>query len=251
MTVTERIDIALNWLDFPPPNRPAIVNLYFEGVDTAGHNFGVLDYEMVGKEMKLIDDGIKYLMDELDKRVNLFDAQMIIVSDHGMANVSKENAVFLDSITVNLSSCLEYFELAGPIAGFYPINDSCHNTIRNALLSLNHINIYENSSIPQKYHFSQNFRIPPILVETTIGWYTTDTNSNLFYTGHHGWDNDLEEMQAIFIAYGSSFNISNPIEEIPNIEIYNLICNLLSIEERASNNGTEYLKSILKKNNFE
>jgi len=249
-SVLDRINIALKWIDLPPSKRPSLLTLYFEGVDSAGHNYGVNNYEKVGAEMKKVDDGIKHLLYELDQKSHLFDAQVIIVSDHGMFNLTKANSINLDSITVNLSSCLLYSDISGPTASFYPKNASCHSQIKNVLLLYtSHLKIFEkNINMPNRYHYSSNVRIPDILAETTMGWYVTDTkNSGWDSVASHGWDNELLEMQSIFIAKGSMFNTTTKLDSFPNVEIYNLICDILGINDelRAPNNGTGLLKKIL------
>lgn len=47
--------------------------------------------------------------------------------------------------------------------------------------------------------------------------------------GVHGYDNDLESMQAIFMALGPMFNSGGVMEEFDNIDLYPLFCTMLDI----------------------
>jgi len=101
--------------------------------------------------------------------------------------------------------------------------------------------------MPSRYHYTNNDRIAPIVVESDLGWYFAEKKYDYFLNGAHGWDNTYPEMQTIFIAKGSLFNTSTVIDMIPNTEIYQLLCDLLEIDEnvQAPNNGTKMLKNLI------
>lgn len=70
--------------------------MYFDEPDHTGHLFGPYSKEM---EQKLysVDKTLGYLIERL-KASNLFDKMnLIVTSDHGMEEISKERAIFLDS----------------------------------------------------------------------------------------------------------------------------------------------------------
>jgi len=106
----------------------------------------------------------------------------------------------------------------------------------------------EKNNIPPQYHYDKNIRISPILLETDMGWALIRSEDDIsrMGIGEHGWNNTLEDMQSIFFAKGSMFNITHPTGSIDNIEIYNLMCNILNVPP-APNNGTQLLSNILLK----
>lgn len=55
--------------------------------------------------------------------------------------------------------------------------------------------------------------------------------------GGHGWDNLLQEMQALFIAQGPSFKKALQVRPFHNVDLYNLMCVMIGINP-APNNGT-------------
>ena len=48
--------------------------------------------------------------------------------------------------------------------------------------------------------------------------------------GSHGYDNELDNMKAIFIASGPSFKTGYKRDEFENIHIYPLVAHILGIE---------------------
>jgi hypothetical protein len=55
------------------------------------------------------------------------------------------------------------------------------------------------------------------------------TNASYLKKGHHGWDNTLPSMQAIFLARGPSFNKKLEISSINNVDIYHIACHILQL----------------------
>lgn len=92
-----------------------------------------------------------------------------------------------------------------------------------------------------------------------IGWAITDNTEHKVIMqgqyrprGNHGYDNEEPDMQAIMgksvklnqVAHGPFANqvkvtSTAIIEPFANIEIYNLVAQLLNIENKAPNNGSE------------
>ncbi len=65
-------------------------------LDHTGHLFGPYSKEMEEK-LYSVDKTLGYLIDQL-KAKNLFEKMnLIVTSDHGMEEISKERAIFLDS----------------------------------------------------------------------------------------------------------------------------------------------------------
>ena len=92
----ERVDQALKWLNLNDKRRPHLITLYFGDMDKVGHGYGTND-----------DEKLKTALFELDKNLgDLFEGvaktelpvNIIIVSDHGMANLSTEKIIPIDSI---------------------------------------------------------------------------------------------------------------------------------------------------------
>ena len=99
------------------------------------------------------------------------------------------------------------------------------------LKQLPNINVYKKKDIPEKWHFKKHYRIKEILVVAKEGWTLLKDNlegSYYFYAkAAHGYDNDLQSMQAIFFAQGPAFKKNYTITSINNIDIYSKNINII------------------------
>ena len=89
-----RIDHVIKW--FTDDKKPINLGLlYFSQPDFTGHNVGPNSDEMLDLIVAL-DEVLGYLITEL-KRKHLFERlNLIITSDHGMAEIGKDNVIELD-----------------------------------------------------------------------------------------------------------------------------------------------------------
>ncbi|HEX4846758.1 MAG TPA: ectonucleotide pyrophosphatase/phosphodiesterase, partial [Novosphingobium sp.] len=92
---TQRVNAVLDWLRRPPAIRPRLVTLYFDTVDTAGHRFGPDD----PRTTAVIAEADRHMGDLLAGLEELkITADLVIVADHGMAAVSSERVIALDTL---------------------------------------------------------------------------------------------------------------------------------------------------------
>src|SRR5690606_10762243 len=80
----DRVAQVLEWLDLP--RRPQLLTLYFDKVDHDGHGHGPHSPEALAAQRK-VDDALAALLDGLEARGLRDSVDIIIVSDHGMAEV--------------------------------------------------------------------------------------------------------------------------------------------------------------------
>lgn len=240
---TERVDTVLSWLDLPVAKRPTMLTLYFSDVDDAGHEFSPFGKE-TNKAVQEIDKIIGHLLNGLKKRKIRDGINLIIVSDHGMTPVPRRNQIVLDEM-FDVEDAARIFWV-GEIVQIFPKagrEDSIYKSIKSKLGE--HAKIYRKNEIPERYHYRNNRRIPPILVLPDEGWVLTTrerfeeakAKPNFeFSGGSHGYDNKLESMRALFIAHGPVFKKNFLSEPFQNIEVYNLMCRVLGLKP-APNDG--------------
>jgi len=77
---------VLTWLDLPAAQRPALTTLYFDIVDTMGHHHGP-DAPQTLEATRSVDASIGRLVEGLKARGLYENTILVVVSDHGMANV--------------------------------------------------------------------------------------------------------------------------------------------------------------------
>lgn len=248
-----RIDKALSWLDLPKEKRPTMITLYFSDTDDTGHGFSP-DAEETRYAALKIDGYLKRLMDglkqrKIDKKVNL-----IIVSDHGMATVDLRKATFLDDY-FNFDELTEKILWTNEIVQIFPKAgkvDEIYSKIKN----LPHTKCWKKAEIPERLHYRDSSRIAPIVCSTEEGWITTsharykdlleDIEDVSLPRGGHGYDNNLQAMQATFIAHGEAFKKGIVVEPFENVDVYNIMTRILNLTPAKNDGNPETAKQVLR-----
>lgn len=85
MSIDEKVDRVLGWLDLPPNLSPRLLTMYIGDVDTAGHNGGAFSTG-VRSALEHVDLGMKKLVGGIAERGLTDKVNLVVVSDHGMTN---------------------------------------------------------------------------------------------------------------------------------------------------------------------
>ena len=93
-----RIDEVLRWLRYPPDERPHLITLYFSMVDGAGHDAGP-NAETVGQAVRSADRWLGELVSEIERLPYGERVNIVVVSDHGMADLAPERQIVLSDVT--------------------------------------------------------------------------------------------------------------------------------------------------------
>ncbi len=146
-----RVDKALAWFDKPVNERPTMISLYFSDTDDVGHEFGP-DAEETKYAAWNADRYIARLMDGLKKRGIDQKVNIIIVSDHGMANVDPRNVTFLDdSFDVKLADKIVWNSEHVQIFPKSGMTDEIYNKIKD----LPHVTCWTQDNIPARLHYNE------------------------------------------------------------------------------------------------
>ncbi|MFH7000202.1 ectonucleotide pyrophosphatase/phosphodiesterase [Flavobacterium sp. FlaQc-57] len=236
-----RIDTVLKWLQLPEKQRPHLITLYFDEPDHTGHNFGPLSPE--NKKMVIKMDSI---MGELSRRLDQLaigkQINLIIVSDHGMANISNDKKIaVLDYLK---PEWLDYKAVINPImslqakAGF-------QDSIAKALKKVTHIKFWKSSKVPKRLHYGTNPRVHDFVIEADKGWSLVTKTSQNIKGGTHGYDNKEKDMHAIFYAKGPAFKVDKTVKTFQNVSVYPLIAHILGLQIEQVDGKFSEVKSML------
>lgn len=253
----ERVDTILGWVDLPRDETPEFIALYMSAVDSAGHYYGP-DSPQVDEAIALVDSAIVRLMDGLDARGVLEETDIIVVSDHGMAAVSPSRALALSSF-VNLTSTPPHQLPAdsavsenalpavsgaaltlSPLLQFWPESEEDEILFYDAVHNRSpHLSLYRKDDLPARFFFNHTSRVPPIVGVLDLGWTLVASQEDIpsVSGGAHGYDPEFSQMHALFVASGPSFLPTQSLPAFSNVDVYPLLCHLLSIPP-APNNGT-------------
>lgn len=223
----ERVNGVLDWLKLPLDKQPKFITLYFDSPDSYGHNYGSSSKEL-NESNKALDSVLNYFFTELKKR-EIFDSlNIIIVSDHGMTDLSKDRTINLKQIIPDEFATIinnSAYAFVQPKEGY---KQKVYDLLKQ---NQNHYEFYNKSEIPERYHFKNDDRISDIFVIADCGWLLlTDRPYSDKYVATHGYDNRCMEMQASFFAIGPDFKRNYRTNGLKNIDIYPLLCKLYGFE---------------------
>jgi predicted AlkP superfamily pyrophosphatase or phosphodiesterase len=247
LTSAQRVDGLLAWLGLPAGQRPDCCTLYLDAVDHAGHDYGP-DAPETAAAIREVDAGIDRLLAGLAARGLRDAANLVIISDHGMVTVGGGRTVFLDDL-VDLKAIRA--EFLGPQAGLRSTKGTPAELaarIRRAHPA--HTQVYLREEVPERFHYRDNPRIPPVLILADEGWEITTQAAQAKRTkperGDHGYDNQLVSMGATFIAAGPAFRRGAVIPPFENIQVYNLLCAVLGLKPAPNDGDDRLVRAILR-----
>ncbi len=237
-----RIDTVMKWLQLPEKQRPHLVTLYFDEPDHTGHNFGPLSpkTEKTVIKMDSIIGEISRKLEQLPigKQINL-----IIVSDHGMADISNDKKIaVLDYLK---PEWLGYKDVVNPIMSLQA-KTGFQDSIANALKKVPHIKFWKATEVPKRLHYGTNPRVHDFVIEAEKGWSLVSKESTHIKGGTHGYDNNEKDMHAIFYAKGPAFKVNKRVKTFQNVSVYPLIANILGLQIGEIDGKLSDVKSMLR-----
>ncbi|MBP4136712.1 alkaline phosphatase family protein [Flavobacterium geliluteum] len=237
-----RIDTIVKWLSLPEKERPHLVTLYFDEPDHTGHTYGPLSPE--NKKMILkMDSIIGQLTSKLDRLAIGKEINLIIVSDHGMADISDDKKIaVLDYLKPDW---LDYKTVINPIMSLQA-KPGYQDSIAKALKKVPHIKFWRAGQLPKRLHYGTNPRVHDFVIEAEKGYSLVSKNTQNIKGGTHGYDNKQKDMQAIFYAKGPAFKENKEVGSFQNIAIYPLIAHILDLKIEEVDGKLSEVKKVLK-----
>ncbi|AOX16086.1 alkaline phosphatase family protein [Kozakia baliensis] len=227
-TPDQRVDTVLSWFKRTPSERPALGLLYFDAVDHAGHKHGPHSEE-VAAAAREVDAAMARLLAGL--QMHGVVANIIVVSDHGMTEISPQRTITLDTLAPADSM---HVVTTGPYAGL----DAAPGHERELAAALAkprpHVFCWPKDRIPTALHYGRNPRVPDFLCLADEGWMIVKDTHSFTDKGAHGYDNMLPSMTALFIAQGPAFTPGAKLAPFDNVDIYPLTMHLLGLLPQPS-----------------
>ncbi|KAI5702796.1 hypothetical protein M8J75_004224 [Diaphorina citri] len=237
----ERVNEVVTW--FTNKEKPAnLVMLYFDEPDSQGHMYGPDSQEVNDKIVKC-DNIVKYLLNKfsqtgLTDRVNVF-----IMSDHGMAPVLVKTLININDY-VNPA----YVQYGGgsPTVEVFPAKNKEEEVYANltaAATKLKTFKVYRKADMPDRWHYKNSERTPPILVVTEESYAFLDLLQQLSWALHehglkltnnsnvglHGYDTTVQSMFPLFLANGPLLKKQTKVEPFDSIDLFSLWCHMLKL----------------------
>ena len=223
MPSTARADQVLAWLDLPPDRRPGFVTLYFDVVDTAGHNFGP-DAPETNAALGEVDAALGRFMAGLKARGRA--ANVIVVADHGMTAVSPDRRANLDDLIDR--SAFRVLS-GGAFVTVVPLAGREAEVSRAMVGRHPHATCWASRDMPARFRYGRNPRVAPIVCVPESGWTlsTRDFRPARPEKGAHGFDPSEPDMAAIFVANGPAFRQGVNLGRFEIVDVYPLLARLV------------------------
>ena len=241
MSPDTRVDTLLGWLDLPAVQRPRLLTLYFDQVDHAGHDFGP-DSPQIAQAVAEVDAALGRLRAGLQQRG--LQANLVIVSDHGMSAVSDQRVIRLNQLLAD-----NQFRTitTGPFAGIELTAETAAQAEKALLGKHEHMECWRKSEIPARLEFGSNRRVPAVFCLAEPGWQIVANEKAKLRSsgGAHGYDNLAPDMAALFIANGPAFRAGAQIAELQNVDVYPLLMQVAGVPALPSRGNLQATRSLL------
>ncbi|MCB5424442.1 alkaline phosphatase family protein [Altererythrobacter sp. CC-YST694] len=222
----QRTDSIIDWARRPAANRPRFMMLYIEELDHAGHEFGP-DSPEVNETLAALDLQIGRMRDELASMGQ--PANLVVVSDHGMAARSEDRVIALYKEIDGLGVAVEQ----GAYSSINPLEGKDAALAEVLLKPHDHMQCWRKSELPARFEYGKNARVPEFFCLGETGWAVRgkapkpgDTPWN---GGTHGWDNQDPLMRAVFIANGPAFKSGVSLPAFDNVDVEPLLRELIGL----------------------
>nr|CAD7263357.1 unnamed protein product [Timema shepardi] len=123
-----------------------------------------------------------------------------------------------------------------------------------------HYKIYRKAELPERWHYKNNLRTPPLLAVADEGygfhdmyaaeqyfareWHITMSPKMVF--GLHGYDNSEPNMRPFFLSWGPCIKKNYVVSPFNTIDLYSLFSKILELTPPKTNGTGIYVEAILK-----
>jgi len=245
-----RVDQILSWLDLPTAQRPRLLTLYFEDTDAAGHERGP-DSQAVRDAIARDDGYIGRLTSGLARRGILDRVNIVVVSDHGMAAVNDDRIIVVDDY-ISLDDVT--ISDINPTLGIFPKAGKEDEVYRRLAGANPHLKVYTKADTPERWHYRDHPRVPPILGVADEGWQVLRRVSvaNIAartvggQRGTHGYDPQLMSMRAFFVAAGPAFKRGAIVDPFESVSLYNVFAKILGLTPPPNDGDPSVVGALLR-----
>ena len=168
---------------------------------------------------------------------------IILTSDHGMAEVGPNKFIFLDDYI----SADKYTLVDSMVNSFIIPHEGEDQNIYKNLSRAPNLTVFYKKDIPSYWHYANNRRVTPIFVTSNLGYriVRNKKDKNLEH-GDHGYNNSIKEMHPFFIAHGPAFKEGYQSNPFSIVNIYSLMCHLLEITPAPNDGDLTAVSQMLK-----
>lgn len=239
----EKVDQVVEWLGAPADNRPHVITLYFSDVDGAGHANGPLSAE-VERAVARVDGYLDRLIRGISTLPHGDRVNLVLVSDHGMAETPVADAEFVD-----LSAFPSARFVGGSAAASIFVDGSgdeiyaVYSSVRDQLPD--DVRVFLRTEAPEDFHISGTVRAGDIIIAPPIGVTVWPAGRDVSPGFTHGWYPDSPNMHGIFIASGPRIREGARLRAFPSVDVYPFLVELMGLESPEVDGSLDTLGDLI------
>lgn len=226
-----RFNQIIDWLKLSADERPELVLGYFSTIDSIGHDFGIHSNELA-TSINNFDKLLGKFLDRIKHELT-FDVNIILVSDHGMTDISEDRLSYF-----HLFDGVESVQVVNGQTQLYVYleNESMEDETLIALKKnvkdkeMNFMKFHKFKEFPVSWNFNTRSPVMPNIVVEILPPYTFGTPKDKGKATHGYGPKLTDQLNAIFIANGPSFKKGLTIEAFENIHILPIILEIYGIK---------------------
>lgn len=229
--------------------------VYYERVDVEGHHFGPWS-EQRKNSTRVVDQMLQNLDQQIRESGLEEKLNVILFSDHGMTDLFWMEKVIELTKYVDFNDILQIKD-RGPVVSLWPAEGK-HTKVYNQLKDVQNMAVYEKDQIPDRFFYKKGRFVPPLTLVAEQGWFIAESKEKLpfwnngtgpnkgWQHGWHGYDNELMDMRAFFLASGPDFKKNFRSAPIRSVDVYNVMCKVLGLEPQPNNGSWSRVEFMLR-----
>jgi predicted AlkP superfamily pyrophosphatase or phosphodiesterase len=238
----QRIDTVIHWLSLPKAERPKLVMWYFDEPDSSGHRYGP-DGDSLKPVIARLDSLVGVFRNKMKALPHANQINFIIVSDHGMANLSPDKQIMLDQHVDTAMIAL--------IDGWNPtmnikVKEGYLDQVYEDLKKVDNLHVWKHGEVPERLHHGTHVRTHDLILVAENGWTINWSWTPYYSNATHGFDNAFEDMHAIFYAEGPDFKSNHSHEPLYTIDLYPLMAHILGLQGAEVDGKFDRVSGMLK-----
>lgn len=159
MRLDTRVDAVRGWLKTDGTQRNRLVTLYFERVDEAGQDHG-LESREYADAVRAVDAAIGRLLTGMQRDGTPARINIIVVSDHGRAEVAPGHAISVEDIAPpQIATAI----IDGQVIGLEPLPGQQAAAEASLPGAHAHCDRWRKAELPARRHYGRHPRIPPVV----------------------------------------------------------------------------------------
>ncbi|MGQ8365370.1 alkaline phosphatase family protein [Glaciecola sp. 1036] len=251
----ERVEQVLDWIDKETAS-PTFISLYFSILDSAQHGHGI-DSKQALEAATEADSLVGALIDGLKQRKVYEDTAFVIVGDHGMADLSEHQIIYIDDVIGDamklersdpnhiFSPQLYSEESGNQIFSYLFLGENVDSDkLINQLKNLSdHWQVYDKTNLPDNAHLAHPTRQPDIVIMPEPGWLISQRHIPFdpTYVASHGYDPKNKIMHATLLVKGKGIDPQSKWPSIENVNVHCIIAKLMDAKPAEKNDCDQSL----------